>query len=117
MDIRVDDSPRPLVELRRLLDLTRAYDKMNEGDGLLAQRKFDEAAAVYRDASKLAPGNMEILFWYAVTLVSVGEVDRSLPVFKGIFQEDDSWRTLVPRLVKSELLPDNPETIQKIVNQ
>ncbi|GAF98837.1 unnamed protein product, partial [marine sediment metagenome] len=47
VDIRVDDSPEPLVELRRLLNVTRAYQKMNYGDELLAEEKFDEASEAY----------------------------------------------------------------------
>ena len=31
-DLRVDDSPEPLVELRRLVKLQRAYNHMNAGD-------------------------------------------------------------------------------------
>ena len=34
VDCRVDDSPEPLVELRRLLNVTRAYQKMDYGDEL-----------------------------------------------------------------------------------
>ncbi|UCC45361.1 MAG: DUF1028 domain-containing protein [Candidatus Zixiibacteriota bacterium] len=117
VDIRVDDAPEPLVELKRLLNITRAYDKMNEGDELIAWEKFDEASAAYEEASRLAPGNPEILFWYAVTLASAGETERSLPIFKQVFEMDESWRELVPRLVASELLPDDQTLIGRIVDQ
>jgi len=113
VDIRVDDSPEPLVELRRLLNVTRAYQKMNYGDELLAEEKFDEASEAYAEAASLAPGNVEILFWHAATLAYVGEVERSLPIFKEVFERDPIWRELVPRLVPSELLPDDPELIEK----
>ena len=117
VDIRVDDSPEPLKELRRLLNITRAYDRMNEGDELLAEGDIDGAAAAYALATELAPGNLEIQFWHAVTLVSIGEVDRSLPIFKGIFEQDAKWRELVPRLVEADLLPDNDKLIERITGQ
>lgn len=117
VDIRVDDSSEPLVELRRLLNVTRAYQKMDYGDELMAENKFDEASVAYAEAAELAPGNVEILFWHAATLAYVGEVDRSLPIFKEVFERDPIWRELVPRLVPSELLPDDPELIEKIVAQ
>ncbi|MFQ5607204.1 MAG: DUF1028 domain-containing protein [Candidatus Zixiibacteriota bacterium] len=113
-DVRVDDSPEPLKELRRLLDISRAYDHMNRGDDFVAERKFDEAGHEYARAAELAPGNLEILFWHAVTLVTADEVDRALPIFKEVFAGDESWRELVPRLVKAELLPDDPKVISKI---
>lgn len=117
VDVRVDDSPEPLVELKRLLDITRAYDHMNNGDEYIAEEKYYEANLEYAKAADLAPGNPEILFWHAVTLITAGEVETALPIFKQVFEVDEKWRTLVPRLVKSELLPDDQEIIDKIVSQ
>ena len=117
VDIRVDDSPEPLVELRRLLDLTRAYKHMDRGDEYIAEEKYDEANREYSMAAELAPGNAEIRFWQAVTLVTVGQVDRSLPIFKEVFDADESWRILVPRLVGADLLPDDEKVIMRITSQ
>jgi len=117
IDIRVDDSPQPLVELRRLLGITRAYDFMNQGDELIAEGKLDQAAEAYAKAAELAPGNLEVLFWHAVALVTVGQVDRALPIFKDIFVADESWRILVPRLVRAGLLPEDKAVITRIVAQ
>lgn len=117
VDIRVDDSPEPLVELKRLLGITRAYDFMNKGDEFIAEGKMDEAQEAYEKAAELAPGNPEILFWYAVTLVEVGELQRSLPTFKEVFEADAAWRVLVPRLVVADLLPDDEGIISQITAQ
>ncbi len=116
VDLRVDDSPEPLKELRRLLNISRAYEHMNKGDDYITLKKLDSAAAEYAMAEALAPGNPEIMFWNAVSLVTAGEVDRALPIFKKVFAIDNSWRILVPRLVKSELLPDDEELISRIVD-
>ena len=117
VDIRVDDSPEPLVELRRLLNITRAYNYMNEGDEHIAAGDFDKASEAYGMASDLAEGNPEILFWYAVALVTAEEVEMSLPIFKDVFEMDENWRVLVPRLVESELLPADDELIELITSQ
>jgi uncharacterized Ntn-hydrolase superfamily protein len=117
VEIRVDDSPEPLKELRRLLNITRAYDYMNKGDEFLAENKLDEAGEAYASAAKLAPDNLEILFWHAVTLVTINEVERSLPMFKDIFDKDNAWRELIPRLVKAEILPDDKAIIERIMQQ
>jgi uncharacterized Ntn-hydrolase superfamily protein len=117
VDIRVDDSPEPLVELRRLLNLTRAYKHMDRGDEYIAEEKFDEANREYSLAAEMAPGNPEIRFWQAVTLVTVGEIELSLPIFKEVFEADESWRILVPRLVDADLLPMDNEAIYRIVGQ
>jgi len=115
VDIRVDDSTEPLPELRRLLNVTRAYNYMNEGDLLITEKKFDEANIAYSKAAELAPGNMEILFWQAATLVEVGQLDLALPIFKKVFTADESWRELIPRLVKADLLPDDETIIKQIM--
>jgi uncharacterized Ntn-hydrolase superfamily protein len=117
VDIRVDDSPEPLVELRRLLNVTRAYNYMNEGDEHIAAGDFDKASEAYGMASDLAEGNPEILFWYAVALVTAEEVEMSLPIFKDVFEMDENWRVLVPRLVESELLPADDGLIELITSQ
>ena len=117
IDIRVDDSPQPLVELRRLLNISRAYGHMDKGDEYITVKKYDEANAEYGKAAELNPGNAEILFWHAQTLVMAGELERALPIFKEVFKMDESWRVLVPRLVKSELLPNDQKIIDRIVAQ
>jgi len=117
VDIRVDDSPEPLKELRRLLDITRAYEYMNKGDEYLAEDDLEQAQQAYQKAAELAPGNLEILFWYAATLVTIDQVEKALPVFKDVFAKDEAWRELVPRLVEVDLLPRDEAIIERIVAQ
>lgn len=116
-DLRVDDSPEPLVELRRLVQVARAYEHMNNGDIAIETGDFALAEEEYGKAATLAPGNLEVQFWQAATLISVGEVDRALPIFKKIFAKDSKWRELIPRLVKAELLPDDSAVIGQIMSQ
>jgi uncharacterized Ntn-hydrolase superfamily protein len=115
-DLRVDDSPEPLKELRRLVKLQRAYNHMNAGD--LAVEKKDNEAALreYSSAEKLVPDNAEMIYWHAVALVNMGRVDESLPLFRKVFAMDRNWVTLTPRLPKSGLLPDDPKVIQRILS-
>ena len=115
-DLRVDDSPEPLRELRRLVTLQRAYNHMNAGD--LAVEHKDNAGALreYSAAEKLVPGNAEMIYWHAVALVNMGKVDESLPLFKKVFAMDKNWATLTPRLPKSGLLPDDPKVMARILS-
>jgi uncharacterized Ntn-hydrolase superfamily protein len=117
IDIRVDDSPEPLKELRRLLNISRAYRHMDRGDEYITAGDLEKAEQEYSKAAKLAPGNPEIRFWQAVTLVSVGQIKKSLPIFGEVFRADESWRILIPRLVAADLLPDDENTIKEIMEQ
>ena len=114
-DLRVDDSPQPLRELRRLVRLQRAYNHMNAGDLAVEKKDNEGALREYSAAEKLVPDNAEMIYWHAVALVNMGRVDESLPLFRKVFAMDRNWLTLTPRLPKSGLLPDDPKIIQRIV--
>jgi uncharacterized Ntn-hydrolase superfamily protein len=115
-DLRVDDSPQPLLELRRLVKLQRAYNHMNAGDLAVEKKDNEGALREYGAAEKLVPNNAEMIYWHAVALVNMGRVEESLPLFRRVFAMDRNWITLTPRLPKSGLLPDDPKLIQKIVS-
>ena len=106
-----------MIGPRRLLDLTRAYRYVDQGDELVAASKLEDADKAYAKAAELAPGNLEIQFWHAVSLVTAKQVDQALPIFKQVFSANNAWRTLVPRLVPSGLLPDDKEVLATILAQ
>lgn len=115
-DLRVDDSPEPLVELRRLVKLQRAYNHMNAGDLAVEKKDNEGALREYGAAEKLVPDSAEMIYWHAVALVNMGRVEESLPLFRKVFAMDPNWITLTPRLPKSGLLPDDPKLIDRIVS-
>jgi uncharacterized Ntn-hydrolase superfamily protein len=116
-DLRVDDSPEPLKELRRLLTLHRAYNHMNAGDLAVEHKDNERALREYGAAARLAPDNAEMVYWHAVALVNMGRVDESLPLFRRVFGMDSNWATLTPRLVKSGLIPDDPKLMERILKE
>ena len=116
-DLRVEDHPAPLVELKRLIRLNKAYNFMNAGDELLTENKVEQAMKSYLKAMEMYPGNAEMIFWPAVTLASVGRVEESLPLFKKVFAIDYNWAVLVPRLPQVGQLPKDKALIDKILAQ
>jgi uncharacterized Ntn-hydrolase superfamily protein len=116
-NLRVDDSPEPLKELRRLVTLQRAYNHMNAGDKAVELHDNPGALREYSAAEQLVPDSAEMIYWHAVALANMGRVDESLPLFKKVFSMDHNWVDLTPRLPKAGLLPDDPQLIQKIVGQ
>jgi uncharacterized Ntn-hydrolase superfamily protein len=115
-DLRVDDSSEPLVELRRLVTLQRAYNHMNAGDLAVEKKDNEGALREYGAAEQLVPDNAEMIYWHAIALVNMGRVDESLPLFRKVFAMDPNWATLTPRLPKSGLLPDDAKLIEKILS-
>jgi uncharacterized Ntn-hydrolase superfamily protein len=114
-DLRVEDHPVPLKELRRLVTLQRAYNLMNEGDLAIERKDTDAALKAYSAAEALAPGNAEMVFWHAVSLVNVGKVDEAVPLLQKTYKADPRWKELLKRLPKSGLLPEDPKLMSKLL--
>jgi tetratricopeptide (TPR) repeat protein len=114
-DLRVDDHPEPLKELRRLVTLQRAYNHRNAGDLAVEKKDNEGALREYAAAERLIPGNAEMAFWHAVALVNMGRIDESFPLFKRAFAMDKNWEVLVPRIRRAGLLPDDPKIIDRIL--
>jgi uncharacterized Ntn-hydrolase superfamily protein len=118
LELRVDDHPRPLEELRRLVTQWRAYRWVDRGDSAVTANDLKVAQAAYAEAARLAPDNMEIRFWEAVGLFSVGQEDAALPIFKLVFARERQWVDLVPRLAGPVgILPDDPAKLRRILEQ
>jgi uncharacterized Ntn-hydrolase superfamily protein len=116
MDLRVEDSPKPIAELRRLVQVWRAYRNVDQGDVYATEGKIEDAMKSYAEGARLAPGNDEILFWQAASLWQLGREKEASPIFRKVFARDRRWVELVPRLVPAGLLKDDPASIRRIQN-
>jgi len=116
VDLRVEDSANPLKEMRRLLTIHTAYEFMNKGDLAVEHNDFKLAKEHYKNAQKLNPNNLEMKYWYAVTLANNGELIEAKSIFKNIFKQNSKWRELTPRLKKAKLLLVNNVQLQEIIN-
>jgi uncharacterized Ntn-hydrolase superfamily protein len=114
-DLRVEDHPWPLKELRRLVAVQRAYRFADRGDTLVAEGKVPEAMAAYSKASELLPGNLELLYWKAVGFWNAGRKEDALPVFRQVFRREPAWKTLTPRLVPIGLLKADAGELEAIL--
>jgi len=120
VNLRVEDHPEPLKELRRLIGVARAYGHMNAGDAAMEKNDVETALKEYGEAMKLAGDNVEIAFWSALTLALKGKVDQALPIFKKVFLEDRNWVEVLKRLPKAGMIPDNDTgqtLVQRILNE
>ncbi len=116
VDLRIDDAPNPLKELRRLYTLHLAYQHMNNGD--LATEKNDMVKAMneYHAAMNLFPSNLEMQYWTAITLANNKQVDQALPMLQKIFLQDKNWKELTKRLPPVGLLTVSKDELKKILS-
>lgn len=115
-DLRVDDHPQPLEELRRLVNTGRAYQHMNRGDDVFTQGNFSEAVIEYKRSENILPGLIEAKFWQAVALTAGDNLDEARTIFADVFFIEPKWRKMVKRLPKAGILPDNPTLIEDITS-
>lgn len=119
-DLRVEDHPEPLRELRRLVTLARVYRKMNEGDEWLARDDVPRALQAYQEALALAPDAAtggEAAFWTGVGLVNAGRAEEALPYLRRAQGVHDRWAELLRRLPAAGLLPDDPAQIERLTRE
>lgn len=114
VDLRVEDHPEPLVELRRLYNIQRAYEYMNSGDDLLSKGMVEEAFTAYDNATRLAPDIIELPFWQAVTLIETGREEQALPILAKVITAEPNWLTLIERLPAAGLLRDDSALLERI---
>lgn len=117
-DLRVEDHPDPVQELKRLVRLQRAYLRMGEGDERLAEGNVEAALESYREALEIVPDeatNGEVAFWVGATMAEIGRIEEAIPFLRRAFQQDERWAELVRRLPAAGLLPDDAALVDHLV--
>jgi uncharacterized Ntn-hydrolase superfamily protein len=103
VELRVEDDPEPLLELRRLVRLKEAYVCAGEGDDLQGRGDHAAAAAKYIEAWQLAPEAAELRFWAALALIQTGEAERGLPLLRESIAAHAGWAQLLEMLDEDEV--------------
>jgi uncharacterized Ntn-hydrolase superfamily protein len=112
-DLRVDDAPEPLKEIRRLVSVARAYfhhrraqSALERGDNAAMKREFEVAAQLIGD-------NPEMRFWHAIGLLGIDEVEDGIAMLREVAAHDRNWITLALRL-RVPLLKADPALLERI---
>jgi uncharacterized Ntn-hydrolase superfamily protein len=110
MELRIEDHPAPLPELKRLLRIRRAYDWADKGDELLALGKVEDSLAAFKKAQELAPEIEEIRYWVGITLMgSPSTQPEGMLIVKEIITKYPNWKSVTRSLLdKGYLQKENP---------
>ena len=98
VSLRVEDHPAPLPELRRLVQLHRAYALASQADVCVNAGRHDEAGELFRRASELAPDNHELRFWAGLGAAQGGDIDAGVAQVREAIAQHPGWRELIERL-------------------
>jgi uncharacterized Ntn-hydrolase superfamily protein len=105
-DLRVDDAPEPLVEIRRLVSVRRAYIHMRLGDEAAQRGDLETTEREFTAAERLIGDNPEMRYWHAIALLGLGKVDDGLAILREVGRRDRNWIELTLRLPSLLLLGD-----------
>ena len=114
VELRVEDHPVPLRELRRLLEIRRAYQRVDSAERLQVSGDLEGALSEYEAAHRAQPDNMELAFWYGVTLGANGREDEAVAMLRRPIEAHPGWAELLKRLPASGLFPDDPELVARL---
>lgn len=115
VDLRVEDHPDPLTELRRLVLMRRAYDAIDRAEQAGLRGDIATATAEYAKAEATSVGNVEPAFWFGVGVAMSGDVERARKVLATPFAAHDGWKELLRRLPAAGMFPDDPELIERLL--
>jgi uncharacterized Ntn-hydrolase superfamily protein len=115
VDLRVEDHPLPVVELRRLVEMRRAYDAVERAEQAALQEDMETAAAEYAKAETGVGDNVEASFWAGVSVAASGQEDLARALLAKSFAAHDGWKELLRRLPEAGMFPDDPALIERLL--
>jgi len=96
MDLRVEDHPDPVPELRRLVNLWEAQALLDD-ESDEAKAGVSEADR-YAEARRRAPDHWELAFWTALEWANRGEMDAARREMSAAMAADRHWRTTLEHM-------------------
>ena len=115
VDLRVDDLPDPLGELRRLLSVHRGYRQMEIAEQRGIAGDMDGSLEAYQQARWRLAGNDEAAFWSAILLADAGRADEARSMFADIVSREPGWRDLLQRMPAAGLLKHGHDTVSSLL--
>lgn len=115
-DVRIDDHRAPLDELERLLQVSRAYEALDEALEALAVGEVSAAAAFAERAAALAPDDDQIRLWHAVTTFDAGDESRGRKLYRSALAVEPRSGEHLRRFVAAGQLPGRERLVARLAD-
>ena len=117
VELRVEDNPEPVVELKRLLRYQRGYDWIGKGDDLISARKYNEAVEAYSRGMDLVPEVSELKYWVGISLVATAEErQRGVAMLRELLAREPNWKQITKGIVAVRMLPIDEKTLGELTS-
>jgi uncharacterized Ntn-hydrolase superfamily protein len=110
LELRVEDHPDPLGEIRRLLGLRRAFDRVDAVEEVLL--KGGDPATALRELETFADlGDPNIDFTRAIGLAMAGRVEEARALVTRLVAIAPGWAVAGRRFADAGVIPDDPALV------
>ncbi len=109
IDLRVDDHPEPVQELRRLLNMQLLFRRQDRAFRLYDRKQYQAAARVFADIIRDAPNDANAHYNYACILALAGSPKAALRHLKRALELDRNLVRIAVGDPDFASLRDNPE--------
>ncbi len=114
MDLRIEDHPDPVPELRRLVNLQEAYELLDD-EGDAAKAGMAEADR-YAESRRRVPDAYELVFWMGLEYAKRGDLDAARRELAIAFEADTRWRATLEHLAEARREGITPELASELLS-
>jgi uncharacterized Ntn-hydrolase superfamily protein len=100
IDLRVEDHPEPITELKRLLRLHRVYSLIDEAEEIFTQGNHKKAIATIKKAIELNPKSDDAYIDLGMTYTKMGKAQEARKAFKKATGLNPNMKTVISQLAK-----------------
>jgi uncharacterized Ntn-hydrolase superfamily protein len=114
IDLRVEDHPNPIRELKRLLNLSRVYHLIDESEDKYTAGDFEGALASIRDAISLSPNIDDAHIDLALICLKLERKEEAFGAFKEALRINPKLKRLIKQLPDVGLMERDKELFEKL---
>lgn len=108
VELRVEDHPDPIPELKRLVRFKRGYEWVAKGDELITSGHLPQAVKAFERALKLVPEVEEMRYWAGIGLLATKDRKKGLDMLKAVFEKDRNYVAMTEAIMKAGSLRIHP---------
>ena len=117
MHLHADDHRDPNAELRRLVDVHRAYAHLERSEELELEHDAEGVRREREAALAAGPGLLEVKYWAAIGMATEGRYDEAQALMASVDEAGPGWRELLRRLVDGHLMEIPPEAAARLLEE
>jgi uncharacterized Ntn-hydrolase superfamily protein len=115
VDLRIDDHPDPVGEIKRLLQYARAHQCVRQATDKVVAGDFTGALAAVDACCAAYPDEPQFLFRRALVLLSLGRLDEAREMVQRAHRIHPGWSEILLRFADAGVIPVSRERVASLV--